>query len=101
MRELTAAEGTALLITDFVSSDTLPQLKQVPDDELEPLLAGAIADRNFFTGVNPGVLMRQMESIGGGASRLHPPWRWTMGSRTYAVCAVSMKLSGPKVQPVA
>jgi hypothetical protein len=92
--DLTAA-GTGLLITDFVSTDTLPQLSRVTDQQLESLLAQAIDQGNFFTGVNPGVLAQRFgaESICGQPSRVqvYPPWRWQLGNRTYAVCAVAIK----------
>ena len=92
--DLTARPGTGLLITDFVSSDTLPQLQTVPDEQLEALLAGAINSGNFFTGVNPAVLAQRFaeESICGGGARvqLYPPWRWQMGNRCYGVCALAM-----------
>jgi hypothetical protein len=92
--DLTASPGTGLLITDFVSSDTLPQLSSATDQQLESLLGHAIGQGNFFTGVNPGVLAKRFgdQSICGGRSsiQLYPPWRWKMGNRSYAVCAVAM-----------
>lgn len=98
--DLTHSGGTALLITDLVSSSTLPQLAGVPEEQLESLLARAIADRNFFTGVNPGVLARQFGLLGGGTPEIHRPWRWMMGNRTYAVCAISIAhAAGSSAEP--
>lgn len=89
--DATSSGGTALLVTDFVSSDTVPPLNHVPDEQLETLAAQAIHERNFFMGVNPGVLARHMQSLAGGRVELYPPWRWRMGNRAYAVCAIGMK----------
>lgn len=95
--ELTAAGGTGLLITDFVSSDTLPELLTVPETQLEHLLVEAINGGNFFTGANPAVLAQRLAEEFSGSSRphnqhvqLHPPWKWQMGNRCYGVCAVAM-----------
>jgi hypothetical protein len=94
LRELTVASGTALLITDFVSSDTLPSLSTVTDQSLEGLLVQAIDQRNFFTGLNPAVLAQRLgdASVVGGRAviELSRPWRWQLGDRTFAVAAISM-----------
>jgi hypothetical protein len=72
----------------------LPQLSSATDQQLESLLAQAIDQGNFFTGVNPAVLAQRLgaESICGGPSsvQVYPPWRWQLGNRSYAVCAVAM-----------
>ena len=91
LRDLTSAGGTALLVTDFVSSDTVPLLNRVPHAQVEALAAQAIHDRNFFMGVNPHVLARHLQSLTGGGVELYRPWRWQMGNRAYAVCAIRMK----------
>ena len=91
IRQLTAPGGTGVVITDFVSSDTLPQLGDVPDSQLDGLLAQAIQQGNFFRGVHPGALLRDVQSrLGpGSTARAHSAWRWQMGNRVFAVCAVS------------
>lgn len=87
-------DGQAVLITDFVSSDTLPSLRTVPEDQLQQLLASEINQGNFFTGANPGVLMQRSADpaiVGSAATvKLHPPWRWQMGDRIYGVCAIGI-----------
>jgi hypothetical protein len=83
--------GSGLLITDFVSSDTLPQLLTVGDDALEAVLAVAINQRNFFTGANPAVLAERLGGISHGVAKLTSPWRWQLGNRVYAVCAIETK----------
>ncbi len=92
--DLAAAGGTIVLITDFVSSDTLPELRTVTSEQLESLLVQAIHGGNFFTGVNPGVLVRRMQEsamIEPSSVHLDAPWRWQMGHRAYGVCAVTAR----------
>lgn len=92
--EMTASSGTALLMTDFVSSDTLGELATVPEEQLESLVARAINAGNFFTGVNPAVLLHRLKadsSLDPAGIGLYPPWRWQMGDRIYAVCAVAAR----------
>lgn len=94
LRELTHPGGTAFLITDFVSTDTLPELAEAEQHELDRLLARAIEEHNFFTGLNPAVLWHRMAdplAVGGAATaELLPPWRWQLGNRIYAVAALRM-----------
>ncbi|GAA5510103.1 hypothetical protein [Novipirellula caenicola] len=79
--------GKMLLITDFVSSDTLPELQQVAADSLQSLVHQAVANRNFFTGLNPAVLRQRMQN-GHLLPKVYPAWRWIMGPRCFAVCAI-------------
>ena len=82
--------GTGLLIVDFVSSETLPEMVHTPSPELPQLLHLAIEQGNFFTGCNPIAILqqlRQMQTVG----RLHrvgwgKPWLWRIASKHMAVC---------------
>ncbi|EMI20390.1 hypothetical protein RMSM_02672 [Rhodopirellula maiorica SM1] len=85
--------GKTLLITDFVSSDTLPQLRDVASDSLQSLVHQAVANRNFFTGLNPAVLLQQMRK-GQVSVKAYPAWRWVLGPRCFAVCAVETASGG-------
>jgi len=83
--------GRAVLITDVVSSDTVPQLPRLAREELLPLLAALIPSRNFFSGLNPFILHQfftkssPMASLVNGVEPLMP-WTWQLGERTYLVC---------------
>ena len=86
--------GMGLLITDFVSSDTVPNLDQLDDDAL-PYLAET---RNFFDGVNPFVLESLLRTAPMVAPRLaevvtFPVWRWHFGPRTYLVWAARFRVN--------
>jgi hypothetical protein len=85
--------GTGFLITDLVSSETAPQLRLLPDQQLPGFVADCIARRNFFSGLNPAVILDLLRHDPWFAARLHPadpvnPWKWDFGVRTYAVYAI-------------
>jgi hypothetical protein len=93
MTELLVPGGEATLITDCVSSDTVPALQTVSDADLPALLSACIARRNFFTGLNPAVLidlLRHDPVFKDHVTGIAPiaPWRWQLGPRTYAVYAL-------------
>ena len=93
---LTMPGGIGWIITDFVSSDTLPSLSTVPDQQLKSLLGHALAQGNFFTGAKPGDLLSRLQSESVAETRLkdiaiRAPWRWHLGNRVFAVCAISFR----------
>lgn len=94
LEKLTRPGGIGLLILDFVSSDTLPELATADTDE-SMLATGrkAIDERNFFTGTNPWAIKEAMAKlIVEDPSRpwdIARPWRWRIGdNRYYAVTAI-------------
>jgi hypothetical protein len=92
--ELVDPGGIVVLITDFVSSDTLPELVNVDASDLASLCSTAINQGNFFTGVNPFVLAHWFKTRSGEPSfdaRLEKPWRWIMGHRVFAVSAITAR----------
>ena len=94
--ELTAPHGTAVLITDIVSSVTFPALPQVPLTHLAATLSQLIQQQNFFTGVNPFVLeafFRNDPQVAAHVAevKLLPPWLWNFGPRHFAVCAITVR----------
>ena len=85
-----------VLITDVVSSRTLPQLATILPAELPALVGQAIAARNFFSGMNPFVIKQLLETDEVLSTqltdvRLSNPWVWNLGPRLYAVCAFTAK----------
>jgi hypothetical protein len=94
LAELSEPGGRFVLVTDVVSSDTCPQLASIAEAQLAAFVGRQIQQRNFFTGVNPFVLRRILETDPAIASmvsdvRLSLPWRWPLGPRTYAVVALT------------
>jgi hypothetical protein len=97
MTALLAPGGTGLLISDVVSSDTVPPLASIPEDVFAEELTRIIDAHNHFHGVNPfvveplfrsdPVLARQTADV-----RLLRPWRWRLTEwRTYAVWAIRFR----------
>jgi len=94
MLDLLHDGSRGLLITDFVSSDTCLQLADVAPERLPSLCAELIAQRNFFTGLNPMAIancLRQDPAFQNRIGDVHvsSPWTWQYLTRTYAVAAIS------------
>ena len=93
--DLTTAGGRALLITDFVSSDTVPALNQTSPTELAKLMFQCLQTGNFFSGLSPAVMQHDLQTITAlvqrcAAFQIQPPWQWQLGPRSFAVYAVDM-----------
>ncbi len=104
MAELLKPRGMGLLITDFVSSDTCPELRDINLDQLPAAAGRWIAERNFFTGVNPFAIKQFLQcemtqEVDGGSVILHQPWKWDFGPRTYAVTAIQFRRGGESESP--
>jgi hypothetical protein len=90
MLALLASGGTLILVTDFTSSLTSPDLATVPDSQLAAYAAQQVAARNFFTGLNPKAVSEalvQLLPAGCAAPLLLHPWRWNLVPRLYLVTA--------------
>lgn len=90
--DLAAPGGQALLITDFVSSDSAPEITTTADADLAGLAQRLLAQRNFFHGLNPAVVASLWQSDSRlapsrGTLRVARPWRWDFGVRQYLVTA--------------
>jgi len=96
MENLIRPGGAGVLITDFVSSDTLPELTTI-DNAPESVLATArkaIDQRNFFTGTNPWAMKDALAKLIAEDPfepwSIAPPWRWKIGEqRSYLVTAIN------------
>jgi hypothetical protein len=92
--DLVAPRGVGMLVTDVVSSDTCPALRDTGIDGLGPLLVDCVNAGNFFTGANPFAIERRLRTdpdlrldrIG-----MAPPWRWDLGDRSYLVSALAFR----------
>jgi hypothetical protein len=86
--------GLAFLVTDFVSSDTCPELLTLDVRDLPAAAERWVRDRNFFTGLNPAVLRESLLTDATLAPRcaevqLVRPWRWQLSPRrAFAVFAL-------------
>ena len=91
--ELITPGGAGLIVSDFVSSESAADLKQVPDFQFTQYLSQLLSSRNFFHGVHPGVLFAQLQGKAPLAKQvcnleMLPPWRWDLGMRQYAVAGI-------------
>lgn len=90
---LTAPGGRAILVTDLVSSTTLPALETLPESALRDLLPTLTHSGNFIKGVDPSALrsdFRRDPVLSSRSARLEavPPWRWRLHDRSYLVWAL-------------
>jgi hypothetical protein len=96
LMDLISPGGAGILITDLVSSDTVPNLTSVPPDRLQAVLAQCIDRGNIFYGVAPHHIEAAyrndpMLSAETGTIEFSPPWLWNPGPRTYAVYAAKIE----------
>jgi hypothetical protein len=86
-----------LLISDVVSSESVPQLATIPEETFPQALTQLIDAHNHFHGVNPFVIesvFREDELLRREAIdvKLLRPWRWRFSAqRTYAVWALRFR----------
>ena len=89
--------GHGLLISPFVSSETLPALAET--DDLASTVGQAIESENYFAGLNPQRVWElfHSEPILGQVSevKLANPWRWYTPGMTYACFAVGFRKNSP------
>ena len=91
--------GRGVLVTDFVSSDTCPELVDASPERLPSLCVQLIQQHNFFTGLNPMAIVRLLSQDAAFQNqtadvRLTSPWCWRYVSRTYAVAAILVGKTG-------
>jgi hypothetical protein len=88
--------GTVIVISDFVSTATLPQLEHWTSSDLKRAFPQLIEERNFFTGTNPVAMASHFRqrplSTDVEPSTVQPsivgPWIWTVGKCKFGVCGV-------------
>ena len=82
--------GTGILFSDFVSSESLPELVQTTD--LQRTVGEAIATRNFLHGLNPAMVAKVFDQSEIRSKltgiKVTDPWRWVTGDRVYACFAI-------------
>ena len=96
MLQLLKPGGQGIFISDLVSSESTPVLQEVSEPSLPQLLARCLSSGNFFSGLNPGIVVKELTSCSELCSeccdiQVQAPWRWQMGPRIYAVYAVTFR----------
>jgi hypothetical protein len=93
-------DGVGLIVSDMVSSDTVPGLQAVPARALRGRMEALARERNFFTGANPFVLAAVLKMQPEVAPlvrdvELCEPWLWQIAPRRcYLVFAVRFRRVG-------
>ncbi|MEM9411127.1 MAG: hypothetical protein AAGA30_08445 [Planctomycetota bacterium] len=86
MLDLIKPGGVGFLFTDFVSSESLPELFTTRN--LKETVENAIAERNFLHGLNPTMVARVFEEPEVKSElkniKVTDPWRWVLPERIYA-----------------
>ena len=90
--ELTAPGGKAVLFTDFVSSDTHPELVDAPEKVMERV----VREHGCFPGMNPVLIHRllgepPLASYWAEPPAMSAPWVWDLGPRSYLVTAITCR----------
>lgn len=97
LTRLTMPGGTAVLITDVASTDTVPDLASVSEPALSGLFPRLAREGRFFHGVDPSAVLTVLRQ---DPSRLAlepiPPWRWNLHGRVYLVWAVLYRTGHPE-----
>jgi hypothetical protein len=93
---LTTPGGATLLFTDFVSSDSQPDLLQAPPHALPAIMETVLRRQQCFPGTNPSTICRLLNSPPLTSSweqpiTLSPPWVWNLGPRSYLVAAIACR----------
>jgi hypothetical protein len=96
MVDLLKPGGRGVLVTDFVSSETAPELATIDDEQVPRAAVRWINAGNFFTGANPYAIRdyflklryagRVIEDV-----QVCPAWRWDIGAKQLAVAAVTFR----------
>jgi SAM-dependent methyltransferase len=94
MLRLLAPGGIAILITDVVSSDTFPRLRQIPSDDLPGVMRELIADDKTFRGLDPATIGATLDQLGNRSKRCWiAPWLWHLSAlRSYMVYALILRV---------
>lgn len=100
LERMASPRGRAILITEVVSSSTVPKLPQIPDHELPGLLQDLGRDANHFRWVHPTEVASVVGSDPAIRSRVLdaapiPPWRWRLFDRLYLVSGVTIRFGTP------
>ncbi len=97
--ELLNPAGVGVLVTDFVATETAPDLARLEDSQILAAAIQWIIQRNFFTGANPYAIRDRLQSpqragLAVVDVQVSPAWRWDIGAKQLAVSAVTFRRVG-------
>lgn len=93
---LAAPGGQVIVVSDFVSSDSAPEIAAATEGETSQLAERLLAAGNFLTGSHPLQLLQTLTETPDLAAqiaeqRLVGPWKWDFGARQYLVFAAVLR----------
>ena len=97
LSDLVCPGGAFILVTDVVSTASVPDLRTCPTERMDARLAELIEERNFFTGANPAAIWKELTgdaklSCRASAMEAHDPWLWPVtASHDYLTWAVTVR----------
>jgi hypothetical protein len=96
MIELLKPGGVGVLVTDFVSTETAPEIARLGEAQFPAAALEWLERRNFFTGANPFAIrdfFRSLATTGWAVEDVGvtAPWRWDIGAKQFAVSAVTFR----------
>ena len=97
LAELLSPGGTGILVSDFSSSDIVPNLADAPRKALTGLMDELIRHRLHFSGTNPRKIRSLLETdpqLSSWVDRVQvtQPWLWDLTpERCFIVCAVQFR----------
>lgn len=81
--------GTGIVVSDFVSTATAPELATLEDQQIPQAAEMWLKRGNFFTGANPYSIRDYLQKIASIEDvQVLKPWRWNIGARQFAVSGV-------------
>ena len=90
--ELLNTGGVGVVVSDFVSTQTAPELAQWDESQFAPESLRLIQRGNFFKGANPFSIGEYYEKLPMVESvQVIPPWKWDIGAKQFAVSAVTFR----------
>jgi hypothetical protein len=96
MIELLNPGGAGVLVTDFVATETAPELAYLDDTQIPAAAVNWINQRNFFTGTNPYAIRDYLHGLKNTVHavedvQVSPAWRWDIGAKQLAVSAITFR----------
>lgn len=96
MVDLLAPGGMGMLMVEYTSSDVVPELPRVPEQQLMGVFEHVMKQGKFFQGCNPNVIGQKLMETGQVAAiNGLAPWRYAIGPRVFLVFGVTFLKKHP------
>ena len=92
--DLTPSKGTVILISDMITSDTVPELSDSSFQPSPPFLSKLVKEKQYFSGLNPFAILTEINTQFPWVKEtsLSPPWIWPFHKeKSFLAYAIHMK----------